>query len=199
MTLIELYWYVARLASGEMFLAVHDALIAAGEEAKHYLQRQLNGDKSAALMARVLIGLIDGNETYQSVLAFFDEQEKAKAGTVVGAPLPETIAIGLRDKFGDKVADLLALYVQKLSPIWPNWKTMGCLLYFGLIKSTVASEALIDVIATTQTEHHRTYAAEALAALKDLESMEAVERQLKTSKIAADALQTVLHRMKRPS
>jgi HEAT repeat protein len=167
--MVETNFQTAVNEDGQSYVEAERQLIAFGQDAVPFLQQQLQGAPLVALIAQVLLEWINGNADFTECLEFLAEIEQRASRSAMGAPPIEWVIGTLRQKFEDRVAPLLGLYLIKLSREWVSWKTLSVIGYLGNLDSPAAATALIQYLMLNPAEYDRDIAAIALTEMGDRE------------------------------
>jgi len=187
--MIQVYYQVTLDSFGQPYLDAEEQLIAQGPAATLFLQEQIGKTQGLPrLITQVILELIAGNGDFKAALAYLVQAEQRAAATALLSPPPEAVAEYLVRHFGDRVGMLFGVYLLKLHPIWPDWKTLAATLYLGRVSGTISADPLIAFISATTNNHHRTIAVQSLVAVGDAAVLQKVEAELKSSDIPRSAL-----------
>lgn len=164
---------------GGAYLEAEQHVLAQGEAAVPELEAaRLEGDQLRRLTAEVLLERVRANPTYEAVLEYFERAEQRAAETILGKPPPLPVANYLVQHFGAAAAPLLASYLVKLGDAWPDWRTLGAVLYLARAPSPAAPPALARFAATTQRDQYRQASLEALVESDGPTALAALEAEL---------------------
>lgn len=177
---------------GQPFLEAERDVVAQGSSAVAFLQeKQKEASDFTKLVSQVMLERAAGNPTFDAALAYLEEVEQFAAETPMLVPPPEAVAEYLFRHFGEAVSLLLGVYLAKLDDVWPAWKKLGTILYLGKLPGSVASEPLIQFIASTVDDRARTFAVQSLAGVGDAEALARLESVVNhtDADVARNALQ----------
>lgn len=187
--MIKYYYQIVLDSTGQPYLDAEQQLIAEGASAVPFLQEKLKGATELARdITQVLLERISGNPSFEACLDYFEKAERRAAQTPMGTPPPESVATYLVQHFADSVAPLLGVYLIKLSPVWPEWKILGVVLYLGELANAGAADPLIRFLSTTTIEHYRNIAVQSLVAVGDASVLMKIESSLKSIDTTRQAL-----------
>jgi hypothetical protein len=150
------------------FLDAERQLLSAGAAAVPTLRANLNhADPVAQMIARYLIEWIEGRAPeYQEALDYLDYLPDRLARTPITSPPPLGVAAYLKQHFGPRVAEFLAVRLVKI-PRAPHWRMMGVLFYLKEQAVAPAVPALIRFAVETQNDEWRAAAVAAIQAAND--------------------------------
>ena len=116
-------------SKGEIYLNSEKQLRQGGTSAISVLTQNRNHeDPIAQLIAETLIVWIQGNAPeYQAALDYLDYIPKRVAQTPIRVPRPIGVSNDLNERFGNRVADFLALRLVKEEE-WPRWWCCWCVV-----------------------------------------------------------------------
>jgi len=180
-TLTKFFYQIALDSRGQPYLDAQEQLVNLGETAITFLKEQSPAATGLQrLITDVLLQVVEGNETFKAVLDYFDEAEQYAAATPVQVPPPEPVAEYLFRNFNDSVASLLGVYLVKLFDLWPEWKTLGVILYLGKLSSATSALPLTRFLSTTTNDHQKSIAFSALVSIGDASALAIIEDELKS-------------------
>jgi hypothetical protein len=153
---------------GPEYLQAEQTLLRAGSAAAPTLQQNLDHrDPVGRMIARCLLQWIGGKAPeYQAALDYLDQIGKRMARTPAGVPPTAGVAAELSERYGAKVADLLAVHLVKELD-WPQWRVGSVLQYIMDHKATSTTSALIRFAAETNNEPWRAAAIETIRSVHD--------------------------------
>ena len=155
-------------------------------------QHTKDPDPIAALTAGVLLGWIQGEAPrFQAALDYLEYIPRRFAATPVGFPPPIGVANALKQRFGNGVADFLALRLVKEND-WPRWRVVGILFYLKEQKLASTTSALLRFSMETDSEEARGYAIEAIQAIADPELAAKIQLERQRLESRHQTLVTVL-------
>lgn len=164
---------------GKDYLDAEYLLRQGGSAAVNTLYQNRNHpDPIARLIVESLLLWLQGKASeHQAALDYLDYIPKRLAKTPVGSPPPLGVSNELRDRFGDRVANFLALRLVKQDD-WLRWRVISILFYLSEQKLPSTTYALIRFAVETPNEEARNYAIEAIKAIgdKDLKAKLSFER-----------------------
>jgi len=138
------------------YLQAEERLVAQGNDALPLLQAQQNSnsDPFVKLLATVLIRWIQGDGSmFQEALEYIDAHELTNERTQLVSPRSDSIAEGLLNRYGKKVAAFLAVRLAK-EPEWPHWKVAAVMLYLSYAKEPEVEPAIARFEAENEKPEH---------------------------------------------
>lgn len=161
---------LAVLSHGQDYVRAEKSLRDGGDSAKATLKKNLvNPDPVTRLIALVLFEWMEGAKPEnQKALDYLDGLPKRLARTPVTMPPPDGVAIELKNRFGGRVAEVLAMRLVKGTD-WPRWRSLAVILYLQdqALPSTTAP--LIRFASDTNDDTLRNAAVEAIKSVHDPE------------------------------
>jgi hypothetical protein len=158
----------AATATGPAYEAAEDALLRGSDPAVLGAQPR-DPDPFVGLLLNTIQAWNGARpQAHVDALHYLDEIEARMARTAAGSPSPTGVANDLTLRFGDAVADLLALRLVKADH-WPRWKTFGALLYLDQHKPRAATSALLRFAAETKDDEARNTAVATIRTTADAE------------------------------
>lgn len=154
---------LAVLSYGQDYVRAEKTLRDGGAGARATLQKNLmNPEPIARLIAQVLLEWMEGTKPEdQKALDYLDGLPKRLARTPVTMPPPSGVAVELKNRFGGRVAELLAMRLVKGTD-WPRWRAEAVVLYLQDQALTSTTAPLIRFASETKDSLLRDAAVEAI-------------------------------------
>lgn len=195
--MIKYYHRIVTDSAGQAYLDAEQQLIAAGASALPFLQQQLEAAVGLGRdVTQVVMERIGANPVFEACLDYLEKAQHRAAHTPMGSPPPEAVASYLVQHFADQVATLLGVYLVKLGPVWPEWKTLAVILYLGRLTGAAAADPLIRLLASAPREHIRNLAVQSLVAVGDAGVLAKIEHALMPFDAARQALRQAADRIR---
>ena len=152
---------------GQEYLAAESALRNSPESVAVLRANLQNADPIARLIATVLLDWKEGRAPeYQQALDFLEALPKRLAKTPVGMPPPTGVAADLAERFGSRIAGLIAVRLVKESPA-PHWRVLTYVFYLESQALPETTPALIRFAAESENPKWRSAAIQAISKIRD--------------------------------
>ena len=161
---------LAVLSHGQDYVRAEKTLRDGGGSAKATLQKNLvNPDPLARLIAQVLLEWMEGTKPEdQKALDYLDGLPKRLASTPLTMPPPDGVAAELKNRFGGRVAEFLAVRLVKGTD-WPRWRSLAVILYLQSQYLPSTTAPLIRFASDTKDDSLRNAAVEVIKNAHDPE------------------------------
>jgi HEAT repeat protein len=157
----------ALVTEDEAYLMAERELRESPERAEMATEALEHPDPVARLMADVVLEWAEAEDhPFSAALRDLDDAEQRFAGTVVHTPPVRAMVGDLSDRYGGRLAELLALRLVK-QPEQASWRVLVTLGYLDRHKTPAVTEALIRFAATSPHAKLQQTTARVIAGLGD--------------------------------
>ena len=111
-------------------------------------------------------------------------------------PPAEGVANYLYQHFDESLAPLLGVYLIKLGDVWPNWQTMGVILYLGRLSSPIAIDVLLRFATRTPNEHYRAVASQSLVSIGNASVLNTLQNRIKQLEAQREQLRQIAQQIR---
>lgn len=154
---------------GKDYLRAETGLRDGGASASADLRKHLgHPDAVARWMAQCLLEWTESKPPeYQEAIDYLEGLPRRFARTPVKTPPSTGVAAELEERYGNRVAGILALRLWKQADDWEDWQVGAVLFYLRDQGSPEITAALVRFAAETPNERYRRAAVEVLRDLND--------------------------------
>lgn len=175
---IEKLFAMAVHCSGEIALESEKEIVKSGKKAITYLKDQTkSSDEFKQLVATSLIDWIEKKHPYQKCLDDINAEEEYAERSAMGIPPPDSLAITIKEKYGNVVVPLLAVRMARDGAAWPGWKVLEILRYLALIKDRRGVFPILRSLQWAKYDEHWYLAKKALVEIGDDNALEELEAE----------------------